>query len=334
MRTLRETAIHDYAVFAYLLLLNGAVLFTPSSSERSDCLLRTGGLMLAFVVSIVLVRGRLLKHAWLRALVYRLGIYGPVQVSYFFLKHVLPLVNKTTLDWELYHLDLAVFHYEPAMAWDRYVNATTTEWFSFFYFGYFFLMAVHVVPLLFFGRRKRIVGEFTFAMLFLFSIGHTLYMCVPGFGPYRAMADMFQNQFPRGPWHDLVMTAVRSGGAMMDIFPSLHTGAPTLLALFSYRNRHELPFKYTWPVVTFCTANIIVATMFLRWHYLIDVVVGFTLAVLVVFASRPVTAWELARRKRENLGDLWPAFHPNAGSDSSGNLTADVASARSLTPNA
>ena len=329
-RTLRESAIHDFAVFAFLLFLNGAVLDTPHTQERSACLLRTGGLLAAFLISIVLVRGRILKRSWVAALVYRLGIYGVVQISYFFLKHVRPLVNTTTLDQKLYEFDLALFHFEPAMAWDRYVNSATTEWFSFFYFGYFLLMAVHVVPLLFFGRRKQIVGEFTFAMLLLFSIGHTLYMVVPGYGPYRAMADAFQHSFPNGPWHRLVMDAVHSGGAQMDIFPSLHTGAPTLLALFSYRNRKQLPFRYTWPVVTFCTLNIIIATMFLRWHYLIDVVAGFSIAVGSVMLSRPIVRWEIARRRREGLGELWPEFSnaPLTGSGSGSNdLASSVAAA-------
>ncbi len=328
-RTLREIAVHDFVVFAFLLSLNGAVLATPTGLERSACLLRTGGLFFAFALAIFLVRGRLLRRSWIAALVYRLGIYGVVQVSYFFLKHVLPLVSKTTLDHRLYAFDLTVFHYEPAMAWDRFVNSTSTEWFSFFYFGYFLLMAVHVLPLLFFARRKQIVGEFTFAMIVIFSIGHTLYMAVPGFGPYRAMANAFQHSFPPGTWHELVMSAVHSGGAQMDIFPSLHTAAPTMLALFSYRNRRELPFRYTWHVVTFCTINIIIATMFLRWHYLIDVIVGFVIAVAAVMASRPIVRWEIARRKREGLGDLWPEFSnaPLAGSGSGSEVERGVAAA-------
>jgi PAP2 superfamily len=323
-RTLRETAIHDFAVFAFLLSLNGAVLSTPNSAERSFCLVRTGGLFVAFVISIFLVRGRLLKRSWVAAVIYRLGIYGVVQVSYFFLKHVLPLVNTTTLDQKLYDLDLSLFHFEPAMAWDRYVNPATTEWFAFFYFGYFLLMAVHVVPLLFFGRKKQIVGEFTFSILLMFSIGHSLYMVVPGYGPYRAMADAFQHPLPHGLWHDLVMDAVHASGALMDIFPSLHTGAPTVLALFSYRNRKEMPYRYTWPIVTFCTVNIIIATMFLRWHYLIDVIAGFSIAVSTVLLSRPIVRWELARRRREGLGELWPEFS-NAPLSGSGSGSKDLA---------
>ncbi|HYQ41219.1 MAG TPA: phosphatase PAP2 family protein [Polyangiaceae bacterium] len=318
LRTLRETAVHDFGVFAFLLSLNLAVLCTPSTAERTFCLVRTGALLSAFTLSLLLVRGRLIKIPWIAALVYRIGIYGVVQVSYFSLRHVLPLVNTTTLDQKLYEFDLALFHYEPAMAWDRFVTPATTEWFSCFYFGYFLLMAVHILPLVFFGRQKQIVGEFTFGILVMFSIGHTLYMVVPGYGPYRAMADAFHHPFPSGTWYNLVMDTVHSGGAMMDIFPSLHTGAPTVLALFSYRNRDKLPYRYTWPLVAFCTVNIIIATMFLRWHYLIDVIAGFTIAVSTVFASRPITRWEIARRKREGLGDLWPEYSspPLTGSGS------------------
>ena len=305
-------------MFAFLLALNGAVLATPDSAERSFCLIRTGGLFLAFVLSILLVRGRLLKRSWVAALVYRIGIYGVVQVSYFFLKHVLPLVNTTR--WIKSCTSSICGCSTTSRRWPGIATSTpaTTDWFAFFYFGYFLLMAVHVVPLVFFGRQKQIVGEFTFGILLMFSIGHSLYMVVPGYGPYRAMADAFQHPFPDGLWYRMTMDAVRSSGALMDIFPSLHTGAPTVLALFSYRNRKHMPYRYTWPIVTFCTANIIIATMFLRWHYLIDVVAGFSIAVSVVLLSRPIVRWELARRRREGLGELWPEFSnaPLSGSGS------------------
>jgi len=50
--------------------------------------------------------------------------------------------------------------------------------------------------------------------------------------------------------------------------------------------------------------------MFLRWHYLIDVVVGVALASTAVWISRPITRWELARRERLGYGDVWPQFVP------------------------
>jgi membrane-associated phospholipid phosphatase len=220
----------------------------------------------------------------------------------------LPIVNATSLDWELYHLDLALFGFEPAMFMDRFVNPITTEWFAFFYFGYFFLLALHVIPILMFSRQRRLIAEFALGMLIVFCIGHTVYMLVPGYGPYKAMADQFQNEFPRGMWLDMVMTTVTAGGAQKDIFPSLHTAAPTFIALFSFRHRDKLPFRYTWPAVTFFAVNIILATMFLRWHYIIDVVAGLLLACFALVASVRVTRWELTRRTAARLRPSWPLF--------------------------
>ncbi|HEY2407093.1 MAG TPA: phosphatase PAP2 family protein [Polyangiaceae bacterium] len=311
VRAYQELAVHELLILTFLLILNAAVWFSGPDPNRLPNIARVGGLLALLLVSICLVRGGALdKMPWWRALLYRFGIYGPVQISYFFFKTVLPQVNKTTLDSQLYAFDLKVFGFEPAMALDRFVTHATTEWFAFFYFGYFFLLALHVVPILFFSRRRHILGEFTFAIIMVFCVGHSLYMAVPGYGPYRAMAGAFQHSFPAGLWHDLVMSAVKSGGAQMDIFPSLHTAAPTAVALFSWRNRKELPFRYTWPLVAFCTVNIIIATMFLRWHYLIDVVVGLALAATGVWLSRPVTRWELARRERLGYGAVWPEFTP------------------------
>lgn len=80
---------------------------------------------------------------------------------------------------------------------------------------------------------------------------------------------------------------MHAGGALKDIFPSLHTAAPTFFALFSVRHRRLAAFRFTWPVVAFFASQIILATMFLRWHYLADIVAGLSLSgVAMVVASR------------------------------------------------
>lgn len=300
----------DWLVLCYLCGLNLALVPAAAGPERSQSWLKVGALLALFVLILVLVRGRLLAPGFWNALLYRVGIYGTVQLTYFAFRDLLPVVNTGSLDAELYRLDLILFGVEPAMWLDRFVNPLTTEWFAFFYFGYFFLLAAHIFPILLGARDMRLLGEFTLGMLLVFCIGQSVYMLVPGFGPYRAMADHFAREFPSGLWFDLVWATVRSGGAMKDIFPSLHTAGPTFIALFSFRNRELLPFRYTWPMVTFFTANIIIATMFLRWHYVIDVFAGFALASFSAWAAPAITRWELKRRARHELGPLCPLFVP------------------------
>jgi membrane-associated phospholipid phosphatase len=104
------------------------------------------------------------------------------------------------------------------------------------------------------------------------------------------------------------MLTVASGGAQKDIFPSLHTAAPVFLTLFSFRNRRVLPFGYTWPIMAFFAANIMIATLFLRWHWVIDVVAGLVLAWFGWWLGVTLTRIETRRRTRLGLPEAWPAF--------------------------
>ncbi len=305
-RFLRELALQDWLVAAFLLTLTCAVLTAPAGAARSKSLADVGRLALVFSVTIVLIRASLVKHGVVAPLVYRLGMFGPVQLSYFILADLLPLVNPGSLDEQLHQLDLSLLGVEPAVALDAWITPATSEWFAFFYFSYFFLLALHVIPLLFFARHRGLMGEFTLGMIGLVCIVHVVYMLVPGFGPVRHLT--FEHTLPSGMWHDIVINTVNSGGAQKDIFPSLHTAGPTFCALFSFRHRDKLPFKYSWPIVTFFVANIIIATMFMRWHWAIDVFAGLSLAYGISIAAPQVSAWELRRRDALGLSEIWPRF--------------------------
>ena len=288
-RAIREMAIQDWLVFGYLVALNIAVLVAMRGTTSPDAPAKLVGLLVFQVASLIVVRGGVIKHGLLAPLLYRLAIYGTVQSSYFLFKDLLSLINPSSLDRELYHLDLALFGFEPAMVMDGWVSSTTTEWFAFFYFGYFFLLALHVIPMLLFGKREPLLSEFCFGMLVIFCVGHVIYTLVPGYGPYRAMADHFTNTLPEGVWRNLVMSTVASGGAQKDIFPSLHTVALIFIMLWSFRHRKLAPFCYTWPIVAFCAANIVIATMFLRWHYVIDVLADLLLAAATITTATAIT---------------------------------------------
>ena len=262
--------------------------------------------MLAFCLAVLaLVRGGLLRGGVIAPLLYRLAVYGTVQISYFELRELLPVVNSSSLDAQLSYIDERVLHFEPSLFLDRFVSPATTEWFAFFYFGYFALLAVHVLPMVFFSRRLRLTAEFALGMISVYAIAHTVYMLVPGYGPVRFLADRYEHPLPSGFWLDAVLNAVQSGGAQKDIFPSLHTAGPVFLSLFSFRHRDKWPFKYTWPLVAFFSANIVIATMFLRWHYLIDVLAGIALSSSAFFLAGIISRREIDHREHNGLTPVW-----------------------------
>jgi membrane-associated phospholipid phosphatase len=162
--------------------------------------------------------------------------------------------------------------------------------------------------MVFFSRRVALFAEFSMGMLLIYTVAHTLYMVVPGFGPVRFLAQWFQHDLPGGFWVRSVLDTVESGGAQKDIFPSLHTGAPVLLSLFSFRHRDKMPFKYTWPFMAFFAINIVIATMFLRWHYLIDVVAGIALAVSAHLFAGHMAPIEVEERAAAGRQPIWILF--------------------------
>ena len=250
------------------------------------------------ILMLVLVRGEVIKGAAASSL-FRLGITAPVVLSYFQLRWILPAINTRALDPEIYAFDLRVFHYEPSVAWDRFVTPSTVEWFAFFYFGYFVIVAFNVLPFLGLAGDNKLLRHFGTGLVAQFCFTHVLYTIVPGFGPYHELR--FDHDLVGGRFWALVLHSVHSAGALKDIFPSLHTGAPTFFAIFAFVHRKHVPFKYAWPVLAFCCLQIIGATMFLRWHYLIDIIAGLALATFNVLFWGRVIDWEAERRARLGL---------------------------------
>jgi hypothetical protein len=307
-RLVRELAIQDWIVLVYLTTLTLAVIATDDSPTRSSCLRHLAPLLGFCASGLVLVRGTLVRDGFFAPLTYRLAVYGTLQLSYFELRELLPLVNSSSLDRQLAFIDQHLLGIEPSLWLDQFVTPRTTEWFSFFYFGYFALLAVHVLPMVFISRRTKLAAEFCLGMILIYATSHTVYMLVPGFGPIRFFADQFVHPLPRGFWYDCVMSAVESGGAQKDIFPSLHTGGPAFLAIFSFRHRDKLPFRFTWPLVVFFVTNIIIATMFLRWHYLVDVIAGLAVAGSAAALAARFAPREVDWRAAQGLTPVWNPF--------------------------
>lgn len=313
LAAIRQLAMQDWLLAVYHLILVVLVLRGERTQSFQAVLAQMTGLLIYFISAALLVRSGALARmfafgAATEALLYRITAIGTLEGTYFSFREALPQINPSTLDHELHSLDVRLFGFEPALAWQDWVTPITTEWFSFFYFSYFLLISVHILPMVFLSRHVQRQAEFCFGIICVFALGHLTYSFVPGFGPFAALGHEFSRPLPSGFWHDLQLAVVQTGGAQKDIFPSIHTAVPTFLALFSFRHRAAKPFRYTWPIVGFFALNIALATMFLRWHYLIDVIAGVALAsIAFVITTRGIT-WELSRRPELGMCPIWPRY--------------------------
>jgi len=241
-----------------------------------------------------------------RAAVYRISIAGVLLYNYLMLRDLLPAVRPDSVDDFLWHLDVRIFGVEPSLWLERLNHRPVVEWFSFFYFSYFFICGTYMVTVVWLSKPGRMTSEFALGTLTVFCVGQLGYMAVPGYGPIRHLASQFHGPINGGFFWSCVWNTVQAGSAMKDIFPSLHTGVPTWFTFFAFTQARRDP-RWRWParITGFFAANIIFSTMFLRWHYAVDVVAGLCLATSAGLLAPRLAAWQEGFRERLGLPGSW-----------------------------
>ena len=305
----RLVTTQDAVMLGYLGVMRLLLARAAPSPAGASAAMHLDGCIAAMVMAIAIARGVPTLPSRARDLAYRATLSGLVIYNYVLLRDVLPLLRADSVDERLFELDLRAFGVEPALWLERFATRPVVEWFSFFYFSYFLVCAVYLVVGGFLQRSRRASTEFALGTLVVYCVGQLGYVAAPGYGPFVHLADRFAAPIDGGFWWRCVWETVAAGGAMKDIFPSLHTAGPTWFAIFAWR-RASLDPRWRWPAAatTFIAANIIVSTMLLRWHYLIDVGCGRALACTVGLwlAPRLVRAEEELRTRR-GWGGVWPS---------------------------
>jgi hypothetical protein len=277
--TMQNLAIQDVVALAFHAYLFLRVSIAPDSPDAIVARRLALALFVVTACLMILSRGEVIRSQRARALTYRLGLFVPMVLSYFELRVLLPALQPDLMDQRLFAIDLWLLGTTPSLWMEAWNTLPVVEWLSFFYYTHFFVLVVMLVPALFFGKGRRLQELMAGGMLVI-ATGHFLYTLVPGAGPYATIA--FEQPLQGGFWWNQVELTVATAGAQLDIFPSLHTAWPAYFTLHAFAHRDNAPFRVLWPILGFVALNIIIATMFLRWHWFIDVALG----LLLAFAAR------------------------------------------------
>ena len=125
-------------------------------------------------------------------------------------------------------------------------------------------------------------GELLTGLATLYALSFLGYLFLPARGPIIHMAGQFAAPIDGGAAHRFVVSLVERGGGPHGAFPSLHLGASLYLAMFDLRHRNPLRALIYIPLV----ATIAVATIALRYHYLVDLVAAIALVVVADHIAR------------------------------------------------
>jgi membrane-associated phospholipid phosphatase len=206
------------------------------------------------------------------------------------------VIRPDTVDGALRAFDERLLGVTPALAFDRITTPWLSEVMSAAYSLYFVYPAGLLVLLYRRGELERF-REVGLALGLCLYAGLIGYVLVPAVGPRYVMAAEFTRPLT-GPW--LTAGAARAWNLIelidRDCFPSLHTALTLLALLYFMRLRRVLPYgRLIVAVIVPPIVLLWASTMYLRYHYGVDVIAGAALALAVhAVAPRLLSAYRSA----------------------------------------
>jgi membrane-associated phospholipid phosphatase len=203
---------------------------------------------------------------------------------------LIPAVRGWRADRALAALDYRIWNANPTVWLERIQTPALTEFLQVVYT--LFVPAVLLVPLLIWLRRRyENFQYYAFLIAFGFLASYAGYLLVPARGP-RFLLAALQHAPLRGLW---LFGGMQTGldrleSAHYDCFPSGHTEL-TILACWGSR----LVSKRLFRAYLFYTPPLIFATVYLRYHYTVDVLAGAALALVLILAA-PLAYRKLTHR--------------------------------------
>jgi membrane-associated phospholipid phosphatase len=273
----------DRLSLSFIALLGLATLCSlPSLASGTELL--TTYLLLAVVLSLIAgVRNRSGSG---NAAFYLHVAFTVAMVLMLFnsLGQLIPHVRSATYDEQLIGIDHALFGVHPTVWMERLINPVLTAVLQFAYISYYFIPVALGVTLIARGRRAEF-EEALFGIVLCFYLSYIGYLLVPAVGPRFTLQHLQTAGLQAGPFITALQETLNSlEHNKMDAFPSGHTAVALVSLFYARKTREKLLFRILVPIVLL----LLLSTVYLRYHYVIDVVAGIALALVTAVLAPPL----------------------------------------------
>jgi membrane-associated phospholipid phosphatase len=287
---LRIRPVDGITYLALLALTVATLASRPPDPPGLPLVAKYAGLALALTLLWWFDRGQSLPLRLLHA--FYPVIFLPILFDSF--ADLLPWVSPVERDAVLIRLDYALLGTHPTVWLERYTHSLVTEVLTWAYTAYYFLPVLLAAALYRWGTLEEF-DRAVFGLVLCFYLSYVGYFLVPAVGPRYTLTQL----------QTVDLTGVFAADAIretldalerfkQDAFPSGHTAVVLLVLFYAWGSLRRL-FWLFLPVVV----ALIVSTVYLRYHYVVDVLAGIGLAVLCPLIVRAV----LARWPRPQTGD-------------------------------
>jgi membrane-associated phospholipid phosphatase len=305
----------EFIALGFSILFAAIAVVFSASVDLSGILLNLGVVVLILFVMNWL---SLASHAkWMRAL-HTFYVIPLVLYLFKIVEKISYPIHGHDFDNVLISVDRTIFGTDPTVwLFHHFTTAPiVTELLQICYFSYYFLPVIVAVEL-FERRHKHIAGDHSsddlemlrFVIVYGFLLSYIGYLVMPGVGPRFTLHDFQQLsvELPgvwltdgirwlinRGENLTSTMTNIEAMKVVTrDVFPSGHTEMTLLSILLAFRFK----VKWRWLVLAL-GSGLIFSTVYLRYHYVIDVIGGSLLAMIALYTAEPLVKLLLSLKKK------------------------------------
>jgi len=208
-------------------------------------------------------------------------------------------IHPTDYDPVFIAIDRWMFGVNPTEWLGRYAHPVITEILQIAYFSYYFLFIILGVEI----YRRYTIEKFdkaAFLVVYGFYLSYIGYFSFPGVGPRFTLHDFsaINTELPGILVTNFLREIVNLGESIprnhpnpmefvqRDVFPSGHTQLTIVAMVLGFR--HKLRTRW---LVTVLGTLLIIGTVYLRYHYVVDLIAGALLAWLTLWSGDRLEIW-------------------------------------------
>lgn len=275
MRTLLKPV--DLLSIAFIAVLAAVALFSASAIPVRPGFIIQYSLFASVIIVLAALDGKsrggtVLKfaHAFLPVVI--------VLLVFNSLGDLIPLVRSRYYDDVLIRIDYALFGVHPTLWLERFNNALLTGLLQAAYLSYYFT-PISLGTILFLKSRQREFDTAVFVIVLCFYLSYVGYLLVPAVGPRFTLNHVQTTGLQAGPVTLWIQQALdRFEQNKTDAFPSGHTAVALVSLFYAWKYKEKILARILVPTVS----ALMISTVYLRYHYVIDVIAGVLLAALTV----------------------------------------------------
>jgi len=222
-------------------------------------------------------------------------------------------IRPDTVDASLARADAWLFGVQPTLWLQRWITPLLDDYLALAYMMYFVFSPL-LAGWLYLRGHVAEFKEFQLALLIAFYVGFLGYIAVPAVGPQLILKDQYTTPLTGAIFYYRIKHVVLNLQSFpRDCFPSMHTAASSVTLFFAWRARRRLPWpRLTLPVATILTASLWFSTVYLRYHWAVDVIAGWVVTLIACAGGLLLLRWWPRREVARPPAELEPVAEPGA----------------------